>query len=394
MSQMENVCIKEISSEAKLVLIIARWIVYNGELSGVKDLLIQECLEWKKFKEMLTYHELFSFVYPCLKKYLYFLPNEAGETLEKSYYYCVAHLSYLWEEFKHIVDAFEGRNIELVPIKGTAFLLDNIYADKSYLRPMCDIDLLIRKKSLPLVKETLKGLGYKKAFGGFKEAYWEDKNYHLSFTREKKKGLAYIVEAHWDLDYRRKRPILPDLWNRIRRTKVENREINLLSPEDTLFTIVLNQRHFGKMLCLKNACDVAMLLNKYNNELDWDYILKEAERGRMRTTLYFLLIQTKLLFNTQIPSHALSNLKIPQYKKYLIQKFITKNIFVSELNNRMKNLYLRSHFLMYDDFWEPVRYILNIPQEQFAKFYELEPYSKRTNLLYRIRCLYFIYRLF
>lgn len=391
--------IKEVSVEERLVLLLARWVVHGQGLPEIRDLSMQEPLEWEKFNKILAYHELFPLAYSCFKKSAYFLPNREMELLEKSYYFCVAYLSYLWQEFTQIAHIFSDRNIKFMPLKGVAFLVDNMYTDKSYLRPMCDIDLLIRKEELPLVENTLVTLGYEKYLCGRKEDYWKEKNYHIIFIRKRRKDLSYIVEIHWSLDYKRDKPILPYLWSRIRKSQVNGKDIYLLSPEDTLFSLALHQRRFGKILSIKNVSDVAMVLHKYKDTLDWDYILREAEAGQMRTTLYFILAQADILLNIKTPFFVPRTLDIPRCKRRLIERFILQDAFLSNLSlNNVKtninNSYLKSHFLIYDNFWEPVKYILNIPQEQFAKFYGLDTYSKKTNLLYRTRYFYFICNLF
>lgn len=51
------------------------------------------------------------------------------------------------------------------------------------------------------------------------------------------------------------------------------------------------------------------------------------------------------------------------------------------------------HFLLYDTVREPVRCILQIPYEQFTKFYRFKPHSRRSQVFYHIRYLYFLYYL-
>jgi len=391
--------LKEVSPEVRLVLLITRWIVNNQDTSEIKDLLTQDKFEWKRLERFITYHELDPSTYLCLKKYSYLLPGDKIKLLENSYYYCLTYLSYLWEEFKHISNAFRDKNIISLPLKGTAFIANKIYADKAYLRPMCDIDLLIKEKDLPFIEKILEGLGYEKNLCGMRENYWREKSYHLEFIKKREKKPFYNVEMHWALDYKRGKSILPYLWDRVKKVQIDGKDTYLLSPEDTLFCLALHQRRFGKALCLKNVCDVAVLLNRYNSDLDWNYILKEASSASMSTTLYFVFAQANLLFDIQIPSSALKALNVPAYKKKLIRRFIVQDTFslglgLSNGERNRNSVYLKSHFLLYDNFWEPVKYILNIPQEQFAKFYELPPYAKKTNLLYRIRYLYFIKNFF
>ncbi|MBU1853443.1 MAG: nucleotidyltransferase family protein [Candidatus Omnitrophica bacterium] len=383
--------IKETDIESRLALLLARWIIYDNGFEKIENLLMQEKIEWKKFREIIVYHELCAFAYICLKKHLYLLPNNSMELLKKDYYFCLTHQVFLWREFLRIAHIFRDKNIEFTPLKGIAFFIDNMYGERRYLRPMVDIDLMVKKETLPLVERILGSLGYEKHLGGNKEDYWKSQNYHLPFIKKRQKGLPCMAEMHWDLDYKRKNPLLPYLWSRIKKMRLDGKEISLLSPEDTLFSIALHHRRFGKMLCLKNVCDTAMLLERYKDDIDWHYILREAEREGMRTILYFIFTQATLLLDVKIPPFVLRRLDIPGYKRQLIERFILSNTFAVESGlNNYKSLYLRTHFLIYDNIWDPVKCVLGLPLEQFAKFYSLQPYSRRTNLLYKIRYLYFL----
>ena len=390
---------EEFGIEERLILQIGRWLVCNCEFSEVKDVIIRKDINWQKFMGFLRYHEFLPFAYPFFKKTPFLLDDQEMGLLKRGYYSCIFHQTRLWQEFKSIADIFTERGVEFVPIKGIAFIADNLYADKTCLRSLCDIDLLIKEKTFPLAEKILEDLGYRKCLGGMREEYWKEKGYHLAFIRKDNQGLSYYVEMHWDLDYKRKISMLPSLWRRITKPDPETENIFLLSPEDTLFSLALHQRRFGKMLCLKNVCDVAALLNKYGSNFDWDYVLREAKISQMRTTLYFVLAQIKLLFNISIPTFVLEALDVPRYKEKLIKKFILKDTFIKngESDNDIvdiKNLYLKSHFLLYDNLWEPLRCILKVPQEQFAKFYGLKPYARKTSLLYSIRYLYFLNNIF
>ncbi len=384
----------KLSTEAKLALLVARRAIFKEEIYGFDSFLTQTDIEWEKVRYFMSYHELSSFAYPYLRKYSSYLPDAEIEYLKNSYYSCLFYVSYLWQEFIRIITVFNAKGIVSAPLKGIAFIADNLYSDKSFLRPMCDIDLLIKKKDLDFAETVMKDLGYSKDTHGLKDDYWRNQNYHLAFLKKPQRNIAYSVEIHWNLDYKRDRQLLPHLWNRIRKKHVEGLDVYLLSLEDTIFCLALHQRRFGNTLSLKNACDLALLLNRYNSKLDWDYIVREASTGRMRTTLYFTLLQAYLLLDSRIPLSILNELRVPKYKKVLIERFILGNTFRIESNSgnyeNARYLYLKQHFLLYDDLWEPLRYILNIPQEQFAKFYKIHPYAPKTYLLYIARYIFFL----
>ena len=139
--------LKEIDPEAGLTLLIARWLIHNMELSERKSIVFAD-IKWERFKEFMSYHELLPFAYPFLKTNSHILLDKEIELLKQSYRLFFINNCYFWQEFMHIMDIFRDKKIEFIPLKGISFLIDNIYSDKTYLRPMCDIDLLIKDEAL------------------------------------------------------------------------------------------------------------------------------------------------------------------------------------------------------------------------------------------------------
>ena len=377
-----------VSSETRLVLLIAQWIVNDRRLPEIETILAREPVNWEYFNALLAHHELSSFAYSCLKNYSSLFPSAEVDLLKKNHYFVLARLAGQEKEFLEIADIFRGQGIGLLPLKGAAFLIDNMYGDKAGLRPMADIDILVKKDKLSQAENLVETLGYQKEFCGLKEDYWRKKGYHVTFIKNKSgKMFSTLLEMHWLLDYPRNISLLPSLWGRTRKLQFSGREIALLSPEDTLFSLALHLRRFGNVLSLKSACDFACLLTKYK-DLNWDYILKEAKNGQMCASLYFRFIQVKIFFDIQAPDSLLNSLAPLHYKRGLMERFILKNTFLS-LDDTDNRVFLKNHFLAYDNLWEPVSMIINMPQEQFAKFYRLTPYSVKAILLYRLRFLYF-----
>jgi len=356
-------------------------------LNGSPEISLPYPANWPKAKGLLAYHELTPFVYPLLRKADLNLPEDIEEFFKNDYYCALSRCQRFRQEFLRISDAFESAGITLLPIKGAA-LLEDIYTHIP-VRPMVDIDLLVKERDIEKSQELLSSLGYKKRLDGLKEDYWRKKQCHIAFHRQGDN--PFIAELHWSLDFKRKnRDILPELWNRAREIKASGQGIKLLSPEDTLFSLALHQRRMGKALCLKNTYDAVLLLNKYCSSFDWDYVVRQAKESSARATLFFLLLHAEIL-GFKMPALAEKGLSPAGWKKKLIQKFIGKNAFLL-LRGREKEMYLKSHFLLYDTIWEPVSYILNIPQEQFSKFYEFKPYSRKTGFLYRNRIIYILFK--
>lgn len=375
-----------------MVLAVSQGIVSGGNNNGrLKDLITRGSVNWARFKELLTYHDLEPIAYPMLKGSLSFVPEDLTKFFKARYFGSLISSQYLWREFLEISDRFKERGILILPIKGISFLAD-IYCSNP-CRSMTDIDILVKEEDIREAKEILLGLlGYEERLDGLTEEYWLKKQCHLEFIKRAGKK-TFFVDLHFGLDFKRKpREILPRLWDRVREADIDARPIRLLSPEDALFSLALHQRRFGNVLGLKNILDLALLLHKYKHGFDWGYVISEAKAGRMTANAFFILLQAKTFFEADIPKTVWRGLSVPFYKRILIKGLIEKDTFSSTSYQRLKGLYLKVHLLLYDSLWEPIEYILNIPQEQFAKFYSLDPYSKSTDLFYRSRLFYILLR--
>ena len=376
------------NAEERLILMIARSVAYPEEERRIENILKYEeaNFNWDRFIRLVKRNGLFPLTYIALKDKFGLLPVQTCQILKKSYLFNLIKNTLFWNEFLILAKVFNELNISFVPLKGLSFI-GSIYPDINY-RSMVDIDILIKKESFRLVEDILLTMGYKKDLLGLKEEYWQKKQIHIMFEK-KISSIRIVVEIHWDLDFKRlKDPMLPELWLRTKERYVKGHKIRFLSWEDTIFSLALHKRRFGNILSLKEACDLACILSKVESEIDWDYMLKSSDIYRMSASVYFVLSHAKLLLDSEFICGVLKKLDISRWQKNAIDKLIIKNTFCDSFDGKM--IYLKAHFLLYDSLWEPIGYILNIPKEQFAKYYNLKPYTKQTNLLYKIRCLYML----
>ncbi|MBU0634317.1 MAG: nucleotidyltransferase family protein [Candidatus Omnitrophica bacterium] len=374
------------SAEAALIILIIKRIIY-GKDEYLEDLLSSRRINWGIFKELSIYHGIAPFIYSIFKELPAIIPASLMDFLRNDQYSNLVNNQILWQEFLQISKKFEEKKIAIVPIKGTAFLED-IYKQHPF-RPMLDVDILVREEEVLKAEAIICSLGYKKELFGLKEDYWKKKQCHLSFCKKDKP----LIEMHFALDFKRNNhKILPRLWERIRKIYGKGEHIQVLSVEDSLFSLCLHLRRLGKTLSLKNVCDAALLLNKYRGNINWEYLLKQAYQDKMRTALFFLLSEVVIMTGVGIPKSVLKELNISKSIKFLIEKFIYKNTFSPNISKKVKDLYAKEHFLLYDSLIEPLIYILKIPKEQFAKFYNLKPYNKKTDFLYKIRLAFIIFK--
>ncbi|RJO63715.1 MAG: hypothetical protein C4540_06440 [Candidatus Omnitrophota bacterium] len=376
-----------LSGEEMLVLDTARWVLDN-QGRRLKELLSTEKLDWYYYQSLIDYHELYPFANICFEKINADVSANTKEFLHTRSRENAIYQFYVWNEFIRIAKIFLGKNLNFIPLKGIAFTAMGLYGGYALERPMIDMDILVRQEELARFIAALEGVGYRKHLMGLQESYWRGKGYHLAFVRQEQNTIPSMIELHWAFDVKRKNRILPFLWDRTETTIKEGVSLVTLSPEDTLFSLALNQRHYGRTLCLKHALDTALLLKKYNGCFDWGYIIKESFSSGLRTALYYLFSFTSLISDSCIPGNIWQDLKLTGFKKHAIRSFVQKNVFGRKNERINKDTYLRSLFLLFDSLSEPLWFVLNAPQEKFAMFYGLDPYDKKTHLLYQSRLVY------
>lgn len=378
---------KNLSAEAKIIQLAMRQAAGQRYRAEINRLLSSGSADWAKLKDLLGYHEIAALFYSVLKDDMHLLPKEISGLLSNTFYQTLKDNLQKLKQFQSVNQAFEKEGIRLAALKGLA-LLTQLY-EHLPVRPMVDMDILIGEEDYEKGTGTLEGIGYKKELLGLKESYWRKEQCHLTFVKHGEGKTGNILEAHWSLDFKRNgRQALGESWQRTNNIGTEFGRMAVLSPEDTLFSLALHQRRFGKAFCLKYVLDIAFLLKKYAGNFDWDYFLSACRRYGLSSCAGFLLLQGKLFLNSGLFDYGLEKIDLPRSKKAIMERFIDSNLASLGLSEKIKETYLKSHFLLYDTYSEPVKYILNIPLEQFAKFHSLRPYEARTRRLYLLRFIY------
>lgn len=376
-----------LSAEVKFIQLAMKQVI--GQQCGVEinRLLLSRDVDWSKLRDLLGYHEIAALLYAVLKDDTHILPKEISGLLSNTFYRTLKDNLQKLKEFQLINRAFEKEGIRLTALKGLA-LLAQLY-EHLPVRPMVDMDILLKEGDCEKGAGILEGIGYKKELLGLKESYWRKEQCHLTFIKHREGKAGNILEAHWSLDFKRNgREALGESWQRMNDIGTEFGRMAVLSPEDTLFSLALHQRRFGKAFCLKYVLDTAFLFKKYAGNFDWDYFLSACTRYGLFSCVGFLLLQGKLFLNSGLFDYGLQRVSLPRGKRAIMERFIDSNLASIDLSEKIKGNYLKSHFLLYDTYSEPVKYIINIPLEQFAKFYELGPYEARTRRLYTLRFIY------
>lgn len=170
-------------------------------------------------------------------------------------------------QFAVVAAAFKQHRVDFVLLKGVD-LISRLYGVRG-LRPMADVDLLVRERDLPVIDKILLALGYRQAIDG-NPAYILPDGLKLD-----------LVTSVWYLD---DPEALESLWQRAISRQIGAQRVSVMSGEDLLIYLTAYTVVHRAALSPRFANDLALLTQK--ESLNWDFILAETEAHGLRAPLH------------------------------------------------------------------------------------------------------------
>ena len=296
-----------LSPEWKLLLACARTNMPGEDFQRVRDELVDTDLDWGHFTKISCAHGIAPLIYHSLRRSgaISLLPPAPAETLRSSYYGNAARNSLLYDELRRVLKALREENLEVIVLKGAA-LAEIVYGQWA-LRPMSDIDLLVRKEKLAEVEAKLVHMGYVLEEHGKTKEYYQEHHYHVVFA----KSAATAIEVHWHIQ----RPIAPfrididDLWKRAQPAALAGVEALVLSPEDLLLHLCQHAWKHNLSGGIRPLCDIAETTNYYRKKIDWKKVATLSSDWQMAPCLYLGLWLAREMLGARIPQSFIKRLR-------------------------------------------------------------------------------------
>lgn len=251
------------------------------------------------------------------------VPTSVRETLRNTYRHLAITNTSLFLAASTILKRMAGDGIPVIALKGLA-LARNVYGDIA-LRPMCDLDLMVREEDLVRAGRLLLALGYRQEC-----AAWESllKAHHHLPPFANTHGV--MIELHWDI-VPPNSPIRVDvegLWERSQLIKLEDTEARVLSPEDLLLHLCIHACfHLPTGLDLVPLCDIAGLVRSSEVKIDWQLLVERATRWGGRKCAYLMLLLAQELLGAAPPAGILSAIKPDDYMPVFLDEAMEQIFF-------------------------------------------------------------------
>lgn len=183
------------------------------------------------------------------------------------------------ESARTAVALLEGGGIEALLLKGIP--LAALYYHSPELRPMADIDVLVRTAAVPEAIDALRGIGIRREDLGAGASFDARGAHALALTDEN----GHVIDLHWHVfDGCFKADDDDALWARSRSWVLSGHRVRALSAADQLLHVCVHGHRWMQIPSCRWVADAVTILRTATTEFDWDSVLREA-RSRSFTAV-------------------------------------------------------------------------------------------------------------
>lgn len=231
------------------------------------------------------------------------IPAEVFQKLRNSYLHSAGRNMRLYHELGKVLGRLRQHGVPVIALKG-AHLAIAVYRNIA-LRPMGDIDLLVKQTDLLRVQEILVRQGYiasKEEIGCSQ----------LHLPPYKKKD-SINIEIHFNIEAPpfSDRVDVEKLFARAQTCFIEGIEVLTFCPEDLLLHLCMHASfHHAFDNGIRPLFDISHTIEHYAEELDWEQLLDRSKEWGVNKCVYLSLFLAKRFAGASIPGQIMKELDV------------------------------------------------------------------------------------
>jgi hypothetical protein len=347
--------------------------------------------EWRQLLELAWQNGLEPLLYSRFKVLLSDnkIAPEITKQLRHTYIENSARNTLFYHELSNILEALNKVNIPVILLKG-AYLAEKIYEDIA-LRPMLDIDLLLRKKDLIKGNEVLINLGYSQV----KQIDIEIESARRHHISRLIKG-CLPIELHWHI-FSPRFPFSVDIdqiWERAVKQKISDKKLLVLGPEDLLLHLCVHTSfHHVFESSIKSLYDIKMVIEKFKDVLQWDIFVERAFAWKVEKCVYLTLCIVQKFFGVELADNIITKLKPKNFSPKIIS--MAEELLFAKAFENYKISTCLSQVWEAEKLGERVSLFIKrvFPSRQeIATMYPVLPWSLRVYMYYPVRIKDLLFR--
>jgi len=296
----------------------------SGVPSGIGD------FDWNVFLEKARNEGISPLVFSRLADLAkhYDISGYVMEELKKDYYLSATKNALAFDELKKFLILINQKEIQVIVMKGAA-LAETAYGNPA-LRPMSDIDLLIKKEDLHEVDGLFKKMGYSASDRSvddvdFNSTYLTT----LDYRNDVKNFTSFHIHWHFvnstiDNEAYTKYIKMDDIRRDAIRAHIADTATWVMSPHHLLIHLSEHALRVTHSLNkLSYFCDIDRAINYYGKGLDWNLLVRDSFTYRLNKMVYLTLYFSTYFIEAKVPEDVLLKLR-PKRFGILEKIFIRK----------------------------------------------------------------------
>lgn len=278
-------------------------------LQAARTLTMHSDLDWDALRQVTCIEGLAPLLYPILRGQDV-VPSPLEQELRNAYYRTAGRNTLLLRELGDVLRRLAAKSVAVIVLKGAA-LAETVYGDIA-VRPMSDLDLLIRQQDLPVTRQVLAALGYTPVGVEMRTGFT------VKFGKAEllfKPGLVDIhVDLHWRLGgciyYQRAFP-MDWFWETALPAQIGGAPARVLGCEAQLLHLCAHLlQHYQNRHRLLWLHDVAEVIAFYQAEIDWEQLLAQAQVHNLVLPVQQTLTRVADEWHAPIPSDVQERLRV------------------------------------------------------------------------------------
>ena len=261
-----------------------------------------DVIDWQYVLKYSANDALITVLYLYLESQKIAAPAQVKERLKTAYLNNLRRNLFINSRLEEILKHLKQEKIEVLLLKGI-YLANAVYEDIG-LRPMTDIDLLIRPQDLKDIEKSVFDLGFH-----------HDKDYGPGGYVKTDPSYPIALDLHSEIWYVDR---LDEIWRNSRKINLAGSWARIMSVEDALIYQAAHTAVYHGSLRPLWLFDIAKIILRYQNSLDWQSIKRKIKGYNLEIPFYFLFKRLKKDFRLTQPEIELTYKKAKslQYRIY------------------------------------------------------------------------------
>ena len=330
--------------EMALAILICR--VYFKKASGteLQEFVTTHKIDWQLFERIITAHQVRPLIYKVLSAH-----NAAVDTVfldrlrNNCFHIATGNLQNL-EELTRLYQLFREGGIKNVPYKGV--ILSYFLFGDFISRETVDIDFLIDATDFSKAREILIKEGYTpRYYNPDFERQFLRSSHELQFKKTTSSGTVKI-EIHWAATNIMMNIPMPnaDIFNGLQTIKLPGGETTIFNLQNHLLVLLVHHGVNDVWRVLRHTLDIALFLDKYRSEIDWQAFHQATIKYKIRHTTEVGFLITEQLFGITPPAPYKSGTTLPEKIPGNILTFPAIKKLKLNTENLQQQLFLRDSF--------------------------------------------------